>query len=59
MKCPNCKRSGMTVMRRCKKCGGIYCRPCADKGVGDYKKTSANVCRFVAHTMQVKLQNDS
>lgn len=44
MKCPNCKRSGMTVMRRCKKCGGIYCRPCADKGVGDYKKTSANVC---------------
>ena len=44
MKCPNCKRSGMTVMRRCKKCGGIYCRPCANKGVGDYKKTSANVC---------------
>lgn len=43
MNCPICKHSGSN-MRKCKKCGKVYCRSCASKGLGDYKKVSANKC---------------
>ena len=37
MQCQVCKGSGSN-MRRCKKCGQIYCRSCASKGKGPYPK---------------------
>ena len=43
MQCMNCKHSGAN-MKRCKKCGMTYCRSCANKGVGGYKKVAANKC---------------
>lgn len=36
-KCTICNHAGAN-MRRCKKCGQIYCRPCADKGKMNGKK---------------------
>lgn len=45
MRCPICNHSGGN-MRRCKKCGKVYCRSCANKGAGDYKKVAANRCPY-------------
>lgn len=46
MKCQICKVTGPN-MRRCKKCGQIYCLNCALKGNGPYPKiTVRNICPF-------------
>ena len=46
MKCEFCKTSGAN-MKRCKKCGKIWCQKCATKGMGDYpKQTAANKCPY-------------
>ena len=44
MKCMVCKVTGAN-MRKCKKCGQVYCVECALKGSPPYPKISArNVC---------------
>ena len=42
MQCMNCKTVG--TMRRCKECGQVYCRLCAEKGKGPYPKVYAGQC---------------
>lgn len=46
MKCDFCKTSGPN-MKRCKKCGQIWCQKCATSGKGEYPKQKAiNVCPY-------------
>ena len=45
LKCTICNHSGAN-MKRCKKCGQIYCRSCADKGKINGKRTAQNKCPY-------------
>lgn len=45
MKCQYCKASGSN-MKKCKKCGQVYCLNCALKGIGYPKIKAANMCPF-------------
>lgn len=46
MKCEFCKTSGFN-MKRCTKCGQIWCQKCATLGKGPYPKLKAiNVCPY-------------
>lgn len=45
MNCPICKHAGAN-MRKCTKCGKVYCRSCADKGLINGTKTAANKCPY-------------
>lgn len=46
MKCDVCKYSGMN-MKRCKKCGQIWCQRCATQGKDPYPKQKAiNICPY-------------
>lgn len=46
MKCDVCKTIGVN-MKRCKKCGQIWCQKCATQGKGPYpKQKAANVCPY-------------
>ena len=53
--CPLCKHSGAN-MRQCKKCGKIYCRSCANKGLinGNGKMLAANKCPYCGALNQDK-----
>lgn len=46
MKCPVCRITGGN-MRKCKKCGQIYCKSCAFNGRGHYPRVRAsNQCPY-------------
>ena len=46
MKCEFCKTSGFN-MKRCTKCGQIWCQKCATLGKGPYPKLKTiNVCPY-------------
>ena len=46
MKCQVCKVTGPN-MKRCKKCGQIYCLKCALSGKGPYPRIkAANMCPY-------------
>ena len=46
MKCDVCKVSGPN-MKKCQKCGNIFCATCAMKGKDPYPKMkAANVCPY-------------
>ncbi len=46
MKCDFCKASGAN-MKRCKKCGKIWCQKCATQGKGPYPLQKAiNRCPY-------------
>jgi len=48
MKCTICNNSGGN-MRRCKKCGQLYCTYCSNEGKGHYpKRSSSNSCPWCA-----------
>ena len=50
MVCQVC-RTGGDNMRKCKKCGQIYCCHCATKGRGSYPKVRAgNMCPWCGST---------
>lgn len=53
--CQVCKTSGGNL-RRCRKCGMMWCLPCASSGRGHYPKVRAsNVCPYCgdAHSVEV------
>lgn len=41
--CLHCKCAGGN-MRKCTKCGAVYCVDCANRGRGPYPKVPANQC---------------
>ncbi len=44
--CKFCNTTGSN-MKRCKKCGNVWCMNCATRGKGDYPKQKfANVCPY-------------
>ena len=47
MQCPVCGYIGQSVMRKCKKCGKIWCSRCAPKGKAPYPlQKAANQCPY-------------
>lgn len=50
--CPICNSS--FVMKRCKKCGQVFCQRCAMDGKGNYPKTPGNKCPYCGTFNQIE-----